>query len=333
MGAGDAPSCRGSTGRPRRRPGAGRRTPGRREARQQELLPRAEVAQRTSERTSRSTAVSVLRRARRRRQRTASTSDSTSRGAARRAARSRRRARRARVHGEERLRPRLERQPAPDLKPDRAAADEVLVELLAHERAVHPPLERSRGARAGSAPRRASVRAARDRSGSRSPSCRGARARQAARGRRARGAGSPRARAVELLGVGQRERELHEAVVEERQARLDRERHRVAVLVAQQARQLADERVEREVAPRRSARRAASQARRSRRGAATPTARGPALPGSARAAPETSAAGSHGSNVQQRRREAELVRTPGPTASRSRQKSPARARSRRRDGR
>src|SRR5262249_4447496 len=59
--------------------------------------------------------------------------------------------------------------------------------------------------------------------------------------------------AVELGGVRHRERELDEAVVEERQPRLDTERHAAPVLVAEQARELACGRVERELAPQRRA--------------------------------------------------------------------------------
>src|SRR5262245_20554278 len=51
--------------------------------------------------------------------------------------------------------------------------------------------------------------------------------------------------AVELLVVGQRERQLDEPVVEERQARLDGEGHAVAILVAQQRGQQALPEIER----------------------------------------------------------------------------------------
>jgi hypothetical protein len=69
--------------------------------------------------------------------------------------------------------------------------------------------------------------------------------------------------AVEALVVGQREHELDQAVVEERQPGLDRERHAVAVLVAQQRGQEPLQRVEGELARERG-REPARRARRRR---------------------------------------------------------------------
>ena len=174
--------------------------------------------------------------------------------------RRRRRRRQPCVAGDEAPRPGLEREPAPHLQPGGAAPGEEALELVGEHAAVQPLVQRP--GREQAAARLGGVRARAARVGRRLEALLVAAREHGARHPVGQGAAQHRLGgvAVEPLAVGQGEGELDQAVVEERQPRLDGEGHGVAVLVAQQRGQQALQRVEGEL-PRQRAGEAARRPR------------------------------------------------------------------------